>query len=111
MKTQVKLFRASGKTVDRVVEGYNDLMIVFTDDTFAFLSPRSGYEGDANIEEPDYFKRWHSNEIATDEVIAAGVLSREEAKALDDKVAAEHTARTEASERAAYERLKEKYDK
>lgn len=111
MKTQVKLKHAIGKTVQAVVEGYNDLMIVFADDTFAFLRPKSGYEGDADIEEPQYFERWHDNEISTDDVIRAGVLSREEASALDKKVADASKARQEAIDRANYERLKAKYDK
>lgn len=110
MKRQIKLRESSGKTVATVIEGYDDLMIVFTDDTFAFLHPVNGYDSDASIEEKDYLSGPWNWCIGRIEVIAAGVLTQEESDALDRKYKDDCTAMQERAEREHYARLKAKFE-
>lgn len=100
MKRQIKLCESNGKTIAAVVEGYDDLMIVFTDDTFVFMHPVNGYDGgDASIEEKDYLSNPWNWCVDKRLVIAAGVLTQEESDALDRKRESDWKAMQERQER------------
>lgn len=109
MKKQVKLHKASGKTIAQVIEGYDDLMIVYTDDTFSFLHPKNGYESDADFEEPDYLKSPSDWCIDRESVVQSGVMTKEESDEKERQRMADWEASREREERQQFERLKAKF--
>jgi hypothetical protein len=116
MLKYIEISQAIGKTIQATGDAEDDLVIVFTDGTYARLHSTTGYDGDRECPEDGGAFGIRSS-CYLDTLIKLGIFTNDEVKA--DKLAqqAEQEANRKAEERrranqerATYERLKRKFE-
>lgn len=108
MRQEVTLTHAIGKTLEDVAYSTysNQMVITFTDDTFATLGVTRGYEvGEEQIDEDQLSLL----DFGDRELLRVGILTSEELKKLRDDRTALLQADREARDKAEFERLKQKF--
>jgi hypothetical protein len=110
MKTLTKLREAAGKTVGAVEFSFDDgqVVIAFTDDTFAAIRLAENFIDDSYHLEDGHFDVFGF--LNLDRLIRAGILTEAELEDLRVRRNAAEAADREKQERAEYERLKAKFD-
>lgn len=109
MMKQITIEEAAGKTFKQFV-GFttHKAALVFTDDTFCLLTIESGYDpGDEWI--VPYAEELHPYEFH--DAVEAGILSQEEADAINEEENRKQKLKNEEKQRKQYERLKAKFEK
>lgn len=107
MKTQTTLQNAIGKPLtDYAYSAWGQLLLIFGDE-YVCLGVKRGYEhGDEEIEEEELTLFDFGDET----LIEKGVISREDLESMRLEQNAKEQRRREDSDRAAYERLRAKFE-
>lgn len=93
-----------GKTVAKAIDFDEErLGLIFTDDTYLYIRPRSGYDGDASLE-------WDEMPDDDEHKVALGLMTREEYDRLKAEQKIHNEALRQQHERREYERLKAKFE-
>ena len=109
MRLEFPFSKCDGKTIEAVVYGerYDQAVVTFTDGTFATIKAgfREYSEGDLEVCDGDFSFECFRD----DQLIACGIVSREEVAKRHADEAAERIRATEEHDRRHYEQLKRKF--
>lgn len=108
MIEQVNLSEFAGKTIKTICNGVYEtsLIIVFTDGTFGYLIHETDYDGVCTITDDKLLL----NECQGEVLVHLGIITAEELADERARRQKQHQKEVEKRERAAYEKLKAKFE-
>lgn len=112
MKKQIELTQALGKKLFGFIQGDDgdceEIALIFNDDTFAIIRAVGNWNGGTEIETKDIEFKY--NNYAFDDLIQAGVMSKEGIDSLLADKKKSDLASSEEFDRKLYEQLKKKFE-
>lgn len=110
MRQFVPFNDATGKTIERILDEHQAVLVVlFTDGTWSCIGTGQFYDEDPHPTTPQAYN-FHGTFFPIATLIEAGVLTQAESDAMDEEHHRKFAEQRERDERSEYERLRKKFE-